>query len=171
MAQPGLPCSIRDEIIRSPRILNAEAALIPIPAVRNQAHAASIRLGRIAGTMAMKDPRAALSALIEIFCEFWGSDASLGRLHDAAGLDPGFGQALAERNERRRTAIDLLIGRIDAGGAESAIKTRDAADLLFALTSFAMYRSLAADRSQHAICAVLKAACTAILDSMAFRRG
>jgi AcrR family transcriptional regulator len=124
-------------------------------------------LGRIGEAMAMDDPRAALGRLIEIFCEFFGSDVSLGRLHDAAGLDPEFAQALAERNERRRVVIGLLIDRINAGDPEAAPKTGDAVDLLFGLTSFTMYRSLAANRPQHAVCALLKAACAAILDSTA----
>jgi AcrR family transcriptional regulator len=126
-------------------------------------------LGRIAGVMAMEDPRAALGRLIEIFCEFFGSDASLGRLQDAAGLDPEFAQALAERNERRRIVIGLLIDRINDGGAGTTTKAGDVVDLLFGLTSFAMYRSLAANRSQRAVCELLKAACAAILDSMASR--
>jgi AcrR family transcriptional regulator len=128
-------------------------------------------LGRIAETMAMDDPGAALGRLIEIFCEFWGSDPSRGRLHDAAALDPEFAQTLAERNERRRTAIGLLIGRFNAGEAGATSKTSDAADLLFGLTSFAMYRSLAANRPQAAVCELLKAACAAILDAAAFKSG
>jgi AcrR family transcriptional regulator len=128
-------------------------------------------LGQIAGVIGMDDPRAALGRLIEIFCEFWGSDASRGRLHDAAALDPEFGQALAQRNERRRAVIGLLIGRLNAGGPEAAAKTSDVVDLLFGLTSFAMYRSLAANRPQRAVCELLKAACVAILDSMASEAG
>jgi hypothetical protein len=45
----------------------------------------------------------------------------------------------------------------------------DVVDLLFALTSFATYRSLAANRPQRAVCDLLKAACAAILDAMAFK--
>jgi AcrR family transcriptional regulator len=122
-------------------------------------------LGRIAGALAMEDPRAALARVVEIFCEFWGSDASLGRLHDAAGLDPEFGQAVAERNERRRAVIGVLIDRLNAGRAVPADKTRDAVDLVFGLTSFAMYRSLARNRPQGAVSELLKAACAAILDA------
>jgi AcrR family transcriptional regulator len=124
-------------------------------------------LGRIAGALAMDDPRAALNRLIEIFCEFWGSDASLGRLHDAAVLDPEFAQAVAERNERRRAVIGLIAERLNAGGARAAAKTCDVVDLLFGLTSFPMYRSLAANRPPRAVCELLKTACAAILDSMA----
>jgi AcrR family transcriptional regulator len=124
-------------------------------------------LVRIARALAMDDPRAALNRVIEIFCEFWGSDPSLGRLHDAAGLDPEFGQAVAERNERRRTVIGLLIDRLNAGRAAPPDKTRDAVDLLFGLTSFAMYRSLAANRPPRDVCKLLKTACAAILDAMA----
>src|SRR5215469_6199753 len=125
-------------------------------------------LGRIAGAIAMEDPRAALGQLIEIFCEFWGSDASRGRLHDAAALDPEFAQTLAERNERRRLVIGLVIDRLNAGSAGPASKPSDVVDILFGLTSFAMYRSLAANRPQSAVCELLKAACAAILDAAAF---
>jgi AcrR family transcriptional regulator len=128
-------------------------------------------LGRIAAVMAVDDPRAALGRLIEIFCEFWGSDPSRGRLHDAAALDPEFAQTLAERNERRRAAIGLLIDRFTAGSIGPALKANDVVDLLFGLTSFAMYRSLAANRPQQAVCALLKAACAAIIDSMALKSG
>jgi AcrR family transcriptional regulator len=124
-------------------------------------------LGQIAAAMALDDTRAALSRLVEIFCDFWGSDASLGRLHDAAGLDPEFAQALAERNERRRMAIGLLIDRLNTGGAGTTPKASDVTDLLFGLTSFAMYRSLAVNRPPRAVCELLKAACAAILDAMA----
>jgi AcrR family transcriptional regulator len=125
-------------------------------------------LERIAGAMAMDDARAALNRLIEIFCEFWGSDASLGRLHDAAGVDPEFAQALVERNERRRVVIGLLLGRLFSGTGETTPTSGDVVDLLFGLTSFAMYRSLEANRSQSAVCTLLKTASAAILDTTLF---
>jgi AcrR family transcriptional regulator len=123
-------------------------------------------LGRIGAAMALENARAGLDQIIEIFCGFWGSDASLGRLHDAAGLDPEFAQALAERNERRRKVIGSLIGRLRAGGAEPPPGPDDAVDLLFGLTSFPMYRNLVANRSPVAVCNLLKTACAAIVDTM-----
>jgi hypothetical protein len=90
---------------------------------------------------------------------------------DIHALDPEFAQTLAERNERRRAVIGVLIDRLNTGGAARVPKASDVVDLLFGLTSFAMYQSLAANRPQRTVCKLLKAACTAILDSMAFKSG
>jgi hypothetical protein len=113
--------------------------------------------------MATEDPCAGLDRLIEIFREFWGSDASLGRLHDAAGLDPVFSQAITERNQRPRAAIGLLIERLYHGTAGPSPEQLDLVDLLFGLTGFAMHRELAAGRPLPAVCNLVKAACAVIL--------
>jgi hypothetical protein len=60
----------------------------------------------------IRDRDLALDRVIEIFCDFWSSDAAIGRLHDATALDPEFAQAVAERNERRRELIRVLIRRM-----------------------------------------------------------
>src|SRR3981189_3677536 len=62
-------------------------------------------LSRIPGARAMADPRAGLDRLVEIFCDFWGGDPTVGRLHAATALDSEFAAAVAERNERRRKVI------------------------------------------------------------------
>jgi AcrR family transcriptional regulator len=108
------------------------------------------------------DPRAALDELVEIFCRFWSSDPALGRLHDAMAIDMEFAQALSERNERRRQIIKILLGRMSEGRPLSG--QRDAVDLIFSLTSCAMFRMLASNRSADAACVLIKRACAGAID-------
>ncbi len=121
------------------------------------------RLTRIKDAMAMADPRSGLDHLIEIFCDFWSSDPAIGRLHDAVAVDPEFAQALLERNERRRQLIEVLVARMTVD-VKSRPAKRDAVDLIFALTSFAMFRMLAQERTAEAICALIQDAAGAAID-------
>src|SRR3984893_14073550 len=104
-------------------------------------------LTEIAHTMEMPDPRAALDRLVEIFCAFWNRDPAVGRLHEAMATDPEFAQALGERNERRRKAFKVLVGRIAAKSVSPRAR-RDAVDLIFALTSLAMFAMLSRECSK-----------------------
>jgi AcrR family transcriptional regulator len=122
-------------------------------------------LTEIAGAMAMADPRAALDRLVEIFCAFWSRDPAVGRLHEAMAIDPEFAQALLERNERRRKALNVLIKRTAAKTASPRAR-QDAVDLIFALTSFAMFAMLSRDRSVDEVCALIKSACRSALDPL-----
>src|SRR5947207_1168573 len=122
-------------------------------------------LVEVAEAMAMPDPRAALDRQVEIFCAFWSSDPAVGRLHEAMATDPEFAQALIERNERRRTTIDVLIRRI-AGKIASARARQDAVDMIFALTSFAMFAMLSRDRSADNVRKLIKSACRGALDAL-----
>ena len=115
-------------------------------------------LTEIADAMAMSDPHAALDRLVEIFCAFWNRDPAVGRLHEAMATDPEFAQALIGRNERRRKTVNVLIGRM-AGKTALPRARRDAVDLIFALTSFAMFAMLRTDRSVEEVCALVKSAC------------
>ena len=115
-------------------------------------------LAQIPETMAMPDPRAALDRLVEIFCAFWSRDPAVGRLHEAMATDPEFAQALIGRNERRRKTVDVLVGRI-AGKTASPRARRDAVDMIFALTSFAMFAMLSQDRVVDDVCKLVKSAC------------
>src|SRR3981081_531202 len=116
----------------------------------------------IAAAMALPDPRAALDRLVEIFCAFWSRDPAVGRLHEAMATDPEFAQALLERNERRRKTFAVL-GRCRAGKAAPPRARQDAVDMIFALTSFAMFAMLGKDRSADEVCALLKSACRSAL--------
>lgn len=122
-------------------------------------------LTQIADAMAMPEPRAALDRLVEIFCAFWNRDPAVGRLHEAMATDPEFAQALLERNERRRKTFDALIRRV-AGKTASPRARQDAVDMIFALTSFAMFAMLAQHRSVDEVCGLVKSACHSALDPL-----
>jgi AcrR family transcriptional regulator len=122
-------------------------------------------LTEIANAMAMPDSHAALDRLVEIFCAFWNRDPAVGRLHEAMATDPEFAQALLERNERRRKALNALIRRTAAKTASPRAR-QDAVDLIFALTSFDMFAMLSRHRSAEQACALVKSACRSALDPL-----
>jgi AcrR family transcriptional regulator len=115
--------------------------------------------------MAMADPRAGLARLIGIFCTFWSGDEAVRRLNEAMAGDPEFAQAIAERNERRRRAMAALVGRI-APNADPD-ERRDAVDLLFGLTSYAMFALLRPGRQPDEICGLITSACTLVINDLA----
>jgi AcrR family transcriptional regulator len=111
------------------------------------------------------DPWGGLDHLVEIFCTFWGAEPAHARLQDAGVLDPEFGRAVFERNERRRGSIRAVVRRIDR--ELSAKAERDSVDLIFALTSYPTYRSLSAGRQVGSVRKLLQAACrNAVRSSM-----
>ena len=112
------------------------------------------QLSRLNDAMAEADPRKGLDLLIAVFCDFWSGDPAVARLHDAMAIDPEFAQGLLERNERRRRSIEELVARIAGKGVPAAAR-RDAVDLIFALTSCAMFRMLAKARSVSAVRAII----------------
>jgi AcrR family transcriptional regulator len=118
-------------------------------------------MARMAQAMGQADPREGIRLAIECLCEFWGSHPSFARLHDAAANDPEFAEALAVRNERRRRLIDQLLSRMP--GAMAA--RRDCSDLLFGMTTMAMFRQLSVSRTPAEVAAVLNEAVTAVLDA------
>jgi AcrR family transcriptional regulator len=122
-------------------------------------------LARIADAMAMPDPRAALDALVEIFCAFWSRDTAIGRLHDAMATDPEFATALTERHERRRKALTVLVERM-AGKAASRRTRQDAVDIIFALTSYAMFAMLSPGRSRSEVDDLVRAACRGAVEPL-----
>lgn len=113
--------------------------------------------GRIAGAMQMADPRAALAELIAVFCAFWQEVRPAARLHDAAAADPELAEAVAARNERRRQAIAVLLGRMGRGG------DRDLIDLVFTLTSYRTFEALRAGRSGEDACRIVTESCLKLL--------
>jgi hypothetical protein len=112
--------------------------------------------------MAEADPWKGLDMLIEVFSDFWGGDPAVARLHDAIAIDSEFAQALLERNERRRRSIEELVARI-AGEQVTTTAQRDAVDLIFALTSCAMFRMLAGARPVAAVRAIVADAARAAI--------
>jgi AcrR family transcriptional regulator len=126
--------------------------------------AARGRLATIPEALSLEDPLQGLDAIIERFCEFWSSDEAIARLHDAMASDTEFAIALTARHERRRKLLQALIKRLLPADA-SPRQRRDAVDFVHAMTSFAMFRMLADSRSPHAVAALVKTACRAMLDA------
>jgi AcrR family transcriptional regulator len=122
-------------------------------------------LHRLGDAMAMRDPGAALDRVVEIFCAFWSRDPAVGRLHEAMATDPEFGAALIDRNERRRKLVRVLVGRIAAKTASRRAR-QDAVDLIFALTSHAVFATLGPGRSAAEVCRVVQSACRAALERL-----
>jgi AcrR family transcriptional regulator len=122
-------------------------------------------LTRIEEAMAMPDPRMGLDRLVEIFCHFWNRDSAIGRLQEAMSADPELARALIERNERRRKTLEILVARIDRRKASSSAR-RDAVDLIFALTSYAMFANLCSNRPADEACRLIQAASRRALDPL-----
>jgi AcrR family transcriptional regulator len=125
------------------------------------------RLGglvQIPQALAIADPSAGLDRVIDIFCEFWGDDPAVGRLHGAAAADPEFAEAVAERHERRRKVIASLVARILRDQPLSARSRRDVVDMIFVLTAYPTFAALADDRSRDSVAALLKSACAGVLE-------
>ena len=115
------------------------------------------RLHRMAQIMAGPDPRGGLEQLIELFCEFWSNEHStIACLVGAAGSDRELSEGLLARNERRRRALTVLIGRMQLVHATSEALS-DLVDVLFVLTSFAVFTELArGGRDGGAVCRLIK---------------
>jgi AcrR family transcriptional regulator len=126
------------------------------------------RLARLPDAINNPDPWQGLDHLVEIFCGFWSSDPALGRLQDAGGIDHEFGQAVLDRNERRRPTIHAILQRISHKLTPEI--ERDSVDLIFCLTSYATYRSLSTGRKNPAVCELLKTACRDVARPPAVRQ-
>ena len=115
-------------------------------------------LHRIREVMQEPDPHAALQQIVAIFCDFWSAHrAALWRLHAVSATDPEFEQSLRARNERRRHLLSVLVGRMVDGGDTRPEVATELADVLFALTSFALFWELAAGRrSTDEVCRLIQ---------------
>lgn len=125
------------------------------------ANAARAGIKRIVEAMEHPDPRHGIRRALDILCDFWGSNPSFGKLHDAAVLDPDFAEAIAARNERRRMVFNTLLSRMQGSDAAKA----DCSDLIFSLTSMQMFRSLSATRTPQQVADLLTTACLALVDA------
>ena len=104
-------------------------------------------LHRLAEAMAASDPHAGLLQVIAIFCDFWSYDPrALGRLHAAGANDPEFDASVRKRNERRRSLLLDLVGRMAVGLSPPRDAVHDLVDVLFALTSYPFFSQLTAGR-------------------------
>lgn len=123
-------------------------------------------LQRIGAAMAMPQARAAVASLIEVFCDFWAGDVAVGRLNVAAAADAELAEAVAQRNERRREAMGVLVERHTAGRPVTAEARAEVVDLLYGLTGYSMFKALSTNRSPAAICRLLQRTAVRLLDEL-----
>jgi AcrR family transcriptional regulator len=92
------------------------------------------------------DPLEALDEFVAVFMRFWQTDREVRRgLGAMAVLDPDIAAVLEERSGWRRKGLNVLLTRIgNERGWTAAQEMDDAVDLLYTLTSFHAYDSLAA---------------------------
>lgn len=124
---------------------------------------------RMAQIMAGPDPRAGLEQLIELFCDFWSNEHSvIACLIGATGSDKELSASLLARNERRRRALTVLTGRMESLRGQSPRAISDLVDVLFVLTSFAVFTELArGGRDSGAVCRLIKDLACAAIESCA----
>ncbi|MCK1323585.1 TetR/AcrR family transcriptional regulator [Bradyrhizobium sp. 156] len=122
-------------------------------------------LARLAVVITNPDGRRGIEQLVDVFCSFWASDPALASLHDAMAIDDEFAQALRERNERRRGNLAVLVDRIVDRSTAKAERS-EAIDLMYGLTSCAMYQVLSHGRSKKAVAAIVKSACACAIDRL-----
>jgi AcrR family transcriptional regulator len=91
------------------------------------------------------DPFEALDRFIAVFMGFWESDRPVMRGLRALGtLDPDFAAVLEERSGWRRKGLQVLLSRLaKQTGRPKPKDMNDAVDLLYTLTDFPVYDSLA----------------------------
>ncbi len=87
----------------------------------------------------------ALDTAIAVFSHFWDSDRLVTRrLRGLAALDPDFEQVIRARDERRRRALGMIVGRFveDAHGPATR-SLEEQVNVLVAVTSFEFFDMLA----------------------------
>lgn len=109
-------------------------------------------IGKLRDAFRNPDPIAALSEFISVFTRFWSSGRLvIRRLHGQGVIDPALGEALREREERRREGLRVLVQRIaEKEGRPNAAAFDDVVDTLFTLTSFETFDSLARGKRRSA---------------------
>jgi AcrR family transcriptional regulator len=100
------------------------------------------RMSELAAAFTNPEPMAALRAFVAAFGRFWDADRPvMRRLRAIALLDPEVGAVINARDDRRRTGLTVLVGRL-TGSADDK-RREDLVRLLFVLTSFETFDALA----------------------------
>ncbi|MFL5495475.1 MAG: TetR/AcrR family transcriptional regulator [Gemmatimonadales bacterium] len=102
-------------------------------------------MDRMAAAFSRTDPLQALDEFIVVLMHFWESDRPVRRgLGALTVLDPETAAVLEARSGRRRQGLRVLLGRLaKETGHPRPRELEDAVDLLYMLTSFHTYDSLA----------------------------
>lgn len=121
-------------------------------------------IGRIAEAFQMPDAQAALNRFLVVLGQLYGTDRLLmRRLNGIAALDPDFAPVLAERNERRRGGLRVLLRRLRPRRSQAWIDGR--VDQLHVLTAFGVYDGLAGEAEPETAAPLLLRLCEAVLDA------
>jgi AcrR family transcriptional regulator len=100
------------------------------------------RMSELAAAFTNPEPMAALRAFVAAFGRFWDADRpAMRRLRAIAMLDPEVGAVITARDDRRRTGLTVLVGRL-TGSADDK-RREDLVRVLFVLTSFETFDALA----------------------------
>lgn len=99
----------------------------------------------LADVFRQQDPLAALDDFVAVFGRFWSADRLLHRrMRGLAILDPDLGAALEARQQWRRRGAATLVSRFTMLNAAPPVElTPDVIDLLFTMTSFETFDTLA----------------------------
>jgi AcrR family transcriptional regulator len=110
--------------------------------------AASGGMEQIAVAFQQADPRDTLDQYLLVFSRFWDADRLVTRrLRALAALDPDFEHVIWARDERRRQGVGTILHRLQERKVVSAnIAFDDVVDMLFTLSSFESFDTLAGPR-------------------------
>jgi AcrR family transcriptional regulator len=105
-------------------------------------------MDHLADAFRQADTFEALDRFIAVFMRFWESDRPVLRgLSALAALDPEFAAVLDQRAGWRRKGVRVLLERLaNQTGRPKPKRMNDAADLLYMLTSFSTYDTLATSK-------------------------
>jgi len=97
--------------------------------------------------LSQTDPLEALDDLIEVFFRFWSAERLVTRrIRGMAALHPDFEESIIGRDERRRQILRIVLGRIaEKYGKPAPDSFEEAVDVLYTLTGFATFDTLADD--------------------------
>lgn len=103
------------------------------------------RMDRLSAAFKDADQRAALDEFVATFAHFWSTDRLvMRRLRALAALDADFERVVRARDERRREGASALVGRlIEREGMTTAERGAELAAILYTLTSFETFDTLA----------------------------
>lgn len=102
----------------------------------------------LAEVFRLRNPLEALDEFVAVFMRFWSSDRPVRRgLGAMAVLDPDIAAVLEERSGWRRKGLKILLGRLgNETGRPKAEEMEAAVDLIYTLTDFHTYDSLAGSK-------------------------
>lgn len=103
------------------------------------------QMSELASAFMNPDPVEALTIFIACFARFWKSDRLvMRRLRSLARLEQEVGAVISARDERRSSGLVVLVARL-SDQHSLAVEPDRAVQILFTLTSFETFDSLAAD--------------------------